>query len=363
MAPVDSAPVARLVDSPAPLRKLRRGLRVVLYAGLVGGASGLLFASLKPPTFRSVTTLLVAEPRGVGSQGSVDYLLTPIRSYTALVTSPALCEACASVYGSKARKPLPTASLAERLSVRIPENTRLLQLSFVSAEPEAGAAFLSCVAEKAVAENRRINAELASKAVENAVRAREVAHVESARLVEASAAQRSASLRELRRTELEAALADVLASAEEERRARVRLSEAAARRSSYETTRPLADKDVAEERAHEAAAAAAIQEAARSRQKATERSATLEQRIAESEAAGEDLRHRLESARAAEGELEKRQAAASLESASRAFELVTVSPASAPVRPVTPGRFASAAAGAFAAAVLGALVVLSRSEA
>src|SRR5512143_2050653 len=70
-------------------------------------------AALRPARYRAVARVLVVEPR-LGSGPTVDFNLTPVRSYAALLTSPSLLAACGS------------AGLAGRLPARLPQPTRVL---------------------------------------------------------------------------------------------------------------------------------------------------------------------------------------------------------------------------------------------
>src|SRR5664279_5014868 len=70
----------------APLTALRRHL------ALLGALLAAATLWLRTPSYRAVAMLLVVEPRLGG--GGVDFNLTPIRSYVALLTSPALCAPC-----------------------------------------------------------------------------------------------------------------------------------------------------------------------------------------------------------------------------------------------------------------------------
>ena len=96
--PHEPRPLARIPE-PRPITRLRR------HAALVGvfAAYGALLAfgasRLLPRRYRATATLLVAEPR-LGGPGQVDYNLTPVRSYTGLLSSRALSEACVGSLGA-----------------------------------------------------------------------------------------------------------------------------------------------------------------------------------------------------------------------------------------------------------------------
>jgi len=140
------------------LELVRRHIALLLCAACLGGAAAALVAKLRKPVFRAAATLLIAEPRTSNSGPSaVDYNLTPIRSYAPLLASPALSAACAPALGGAVN----AASLPDRIRVRTPENTRLVEVSFTWPDPEEAARFVNCLTARASEENRRINSELA----------------------------------------------------------------------------------------------------------------------------------------------------------------------------------------------------------
>lgn len=296
------------------------------------------------------------EPRGAGP-GSVDYQLTPIRSYTALLGSPALAASCAA------------GGAPPRVKVRMPEGTRLLEISAEGEDAVAVATFAGCVAARAVEENRRLSADVARRGESqvNAALLAARAQVEKQELELTRA--RIASLVELKRALLKAALAQITAATDEERLARQHVEEEEARSASYQESadRPPAPSETAESgatraRANAAAARAAVTASSKARAAAEVRAAGLEREITSREEELVRLKRRLEGTAAGLAELEKRAALAPLESASKAFDLQLVA-SSPPVAPrVGPSSLLVAAIGALAAVFLAALVVFSRPE-
>jgi hypothetical protein len=339
---------------PTPLVRLRRSGLFFAVCALAGGLVGFGAGALRGPRYRATATLLVVEPRGA-APGSVDYQLTPIRSYTALLRSPALAASCA------AGGPLP------RVKVRMPESTRLLEISAEGEDAAAVAAFAGCLATHAVEENRRLNADVARRGESQVAAALLAARTEVEKQEQELTRMRIASLVELKRTLLKAALGEIAAATDEERLARQRVDEEEARSKSFEesaTMRPAAretaEAGAAKAQANAAAARAAIAAAAKARNAAEARATRLEREITSREEELVRFRRRLEGTAAGLTELEKRTALAPLESASKAFELQVVAPPP-PVAPrVGPSPLLVAAIGALAAVFLGALVVLSR---
>ena len=91
---------------------------------------------LAPARYRASVTVLVEA--GTANQSGIDYNLTPIRSYTALLRSPALEAACPGI--------------APKVSVRMPENTRLLEVSVDDREARSAADVANCLVAKATGE-------------------------------------------------------------------------------------------------------------------------------------------------------------------------------------------------------------------
>src|SRR5512143_887715 len=104
---------ARPEPGRTPLERLARGARLLAIAAAAGALAAGAVAALRPARYRAVARVLVVEPR-LGSGPTVDFNLTPVRSYAALLTSPSLLAACGS------------AGLAGRLPARLPQPTRVL---------------------------------------------------------------------------------------------------------------------------------------------------------------------------------------------------------------------------------------------
>jgi uncharacterized coiled-coil protein SlyX len=382
----------RAESGATPFRRLAASTRPLAAAALAGGLVAAGVTLVKRPRYRAVARVLVVEPR-LGSGPTVDFNLTPIRSYASLLTSPSLLARCAE--GGE--------TLASSLRVRVPENTRILEVSYVDPTAMRSAAVVNCAVARAIEENRRVNAELAARSgatVEEAL-ARSSGSIA---VLEAQLARTRLGVNlQLEKQELASALSDLAKSAEEERAARVRLAEAAARKKSFgetvalrperrrfetflgedartsaaaepaparlsspvvreesDPTRERAQLGMAEAAADDAAARSAAAAAVSSRSRAEARAATLEQRIAAQEDTLSALGHRVDAASAARNELEKRRASATLEAAAKAFELVPLSPAVPPARPDGVPPVAAGAAGAVSALLVGILFVLSR---
>src|SRR5512141_2420033 len=118
---------------PAPISILKTRALFLAALAVAGAIVGVLLGGLMPVRYRAVASLLVAEPR-LGGPGSVDFNLTPIRSYAALAASRALAAPCRTALGREAEA-----------RVRVPENTRVVEISYEDANAEAAAAFVSCV--------------------------------------------------------------------------------------------------------------------------------------------------------------------------------------------------------------------------
>lgn len=383
---------------PEPLVRLRRALPVLLCAAAVGAALGGGAAALSPRRYRAVETLVVLEPRMTGGVVSVDFNLTPVRSYVALLSSPSLAQACAVAAG------LPKEAAPPKVKVRMPEQTRTLELSAELETPESAAAFVRCVAQRAIAENRSINRALSDGAAALVSASRDEARTAHASLQAELARLRASESLERKRAELRAASEGLLANDQAERTALSRLREAEARGKSLSTTadsrperrrlssylsrgpderaaagtdapggtpvvreeadpvRDMAEKGRAEAAAEAAAARAALENASRGRAAAAARMAKLEAEIADVEERLNSLVKRLEGAGAAEQELERRLALAPVDASARAFELASLSPAVPPRRPAGPAPLLAGVAGGAAALGLAALLVLSRPE-
>lgn len=382
---------------PAPLARLGRALPLLLVAAAIGGAVGAGGAALRPKSYRAVETLVVLEPRVPGSPPAVDYNLTPIRSYAGLLASPALAQGCAATLGLPAGAPPP------KVKVKVPENTRTLEMSAEASDPEKAAAFVRCVAKAGVEENRRVNRELARAAADESRAALSAVRKEAAAVQEEVATVRGEEQLERRRAELKAAGEDLLAGAESAREAASARDEAAARRKSLaaaagvrpetrrlqsfladspeeraalpgaaersrvvreeaDPVRDLTEKAGAEAGADAAAAGAQATLAAGTRRQASRDLARLEAEVARGEARLAPLLRRLEGLGAAQVELEKRAALTESETISRSLELASFAPAVPPRRPAGPSPLLSGAAGAVLAAGLLGLVLLSRPE-
>ena len=279
-------------------RLRRRGLFLGALA-VAGAAGGLALYALRPASFRAVETLAVVDPRP-GGTSAIDYNLTPVRSYVALVSSPALAAPCATHLG------LPATVAAPAVRVRMPENTRLLEISLETADPRSGAAFVRCVAAAAIAENRRLNEEQTAGAKKVWSAAVTTLREELAR--------RDAALARAKGTALP------------------------------RTTRSLLD--------------AALDKIERGRGGADE-AAPLERKLARIDEEIGPLERARDAAASALGEAERREALASVENASRAFDLVCLAPAVPAARPSGASRLTMAALGVAAALLLGAFSVLS----
>lgn len=345
---------------PSLLSLLMSHLALLGAFALAGGILSYAALLLRSPSYRAVTTLMVLEPR-MGN-GAVDFYLTPIRSYIALLSSPSVCDSCAS---NSSRRP------AMRPKVRMPENTRLLEVSFDGRDPAEAARFVNCVAARALEENRRLNAEIQSRMSAMVSEALDPATVRLEKLEREMTVLRSRAGVELKHKELRQALADLETSREERLKAQLRLAEAQSRSKSFralldphaassETVRQLAEKGAAEAVTEESSARAISAESERLAAIATGRAATLEKELSRTEDELERLRRKLEGVAAIEGELLRRSRYSALEAASKAFDLVVMAPATPPDVPSTPPAWLVMSAGAFAGFVLAALFVLSR---
>lgn len=372
-----------------------RALPVLLVAAAAGGLVGAGGAALRPRAYRAVETLVVLEPRVPGGSPAIDYNLTPVRSYAGLLASEALAARCAGTLG------LPEGARLPKVRVRVPENTRTLEVSAEAADPGKAAAFVSCVAAGAVEENRRLNRELARAAAEEARRALAAVREESASLQDEFAKTRAEEQLERKRAELKVAGEDLLSGAARAREAAGAREEAEARRRSLaasagarperrrfesfvsdvpverasvpsapedarvvreeaDPVRDLAETEGAEAGADAAAAAAQAGAASGARGRAARDLARLEAEVARGEARVNPLLKRLEGLGAAQVELERRAALTESEALSRALELVPLAPAVPPRRPSGPSPLLSGAAGALLASGLAGLVLLSR---
>lgn len=343
----------------AALRRRLPALAAVFVAGaLVAG----VVAGLRRPVYRATATLLVAEPRFGPPGAGVDFNLTPVRSYTALLGSQALADACAATAGSD------FAALSSALRARMPENTRLLEVSSAGPDPEALARFLNCVALKAVVENRRQNEALAANVAATVDASLADARKETEALEGQMVAARKRNVVEVKRGELRSALGDLEMASDDERRALQAVAEAAARRKRLlaasgqgeNETRAWAEKEALEAGASEEAARAAAAEAGRRQRQSRLLAAGLERDVAECENELTAINRRREGAIAAESELIKRKHLFPVESESKSFELVPVAPASPPRSPSTPRPILVGLLGGAAAAAFFALATYSR---
>ena len=341
---------------PTLLVRLRRSGLFFAVCALAGGLVGFGATAIRAPRYRATATLLVVEPRGA-QPGSVDYQLTPIRSYTALLGSPALAASCAA------------GGSPPRVKVRMPESTRLLEISAEGEDAAAVATFAGCLAIRAVEENRRLNADVARRGESLVATALQAARTDVERQEMEVTRLRGTSLTELTRAQLKAALGQIAAATDEERIARQQVEEEEARSKSFEesatmrpATRETAEMGAARAQANAAAARAAIAAASKARTAAEARAALLEREIASREEEIVRRRRHIESTTAGVTELEKRMALAPLESASKAFDLQLVAPPPTVAPRVGPSPLLVAAIGALTAVFLGALVVLSRPE-
>ncbi|MEO6325026.1 MAG: hypothetical protein ABIT01_08895 [Thermoanaerobaculia bacterium] len=345
-----ASPSALPDEAPARtlLIPLRRSFALLAVLALVGGAVSVAVSAIRPQSFRAGATLLVVEPRLGG--GGVDFNLTPIRSYLALLTSPALCVPCAAQLPAAER----SARGGPRVKVRMPENTRLLEISYDGANAAGATAFVNCVASGAEAENRRLNLELQGRMRSTIDDALAPAHAVVETLDAELTAARAKELVELRRKELRQAFAELETSRDERLRARLQLPQAMARAKSLGT----GEKGAAEARADAEAARALATESEAAGREAEQRATRLEQSLSRTEAMLDRMRRGLEGAAAVEAEMLRRGRLASIEGAAKSFDLITVVPATS--RSTAPAASLVFAAGALATFVLGALGVLSR---
>lgn len=378
-----------------PLALLGRALPVLLAAAAAGGLAGAGGTALRPRAYRAVETLVVLEPRVPGGSPAIDYNLTPVRSYAGLLASETLAARCAGTLG------LPVGVRLPKVKVRVPENTRTLEVSAEAADPEKAAAFVGCVAAGAVEENRRLNRDLARAAAEETRRALVAVREESASLQEEIARVRSEEQLERKRAELKAAGEDLLAGAARAREAEAARQGADARgkslaasagprperrrfesylagapaeratqpdapedarvvREEADPVRDLAETGGAQAGADAAAAAAQAGAASGARGRAARDLARLEAEVARGEARVNPLLKRLEGLGAAQVELERRAALTESETLSRSLELAQFAPAVPPRRPSGPSPLLSGAAGAVLGAGLAGLLLLSR---
>lgn len=332
--------------APTPVRLLRSQALLLAALSLAGAVLAAAAGALLPLRYRATASLLVAEPRLAGP-GSVDFNLTPVRSYAALVGSRALAAPCRAALGHDAEPRL-----------RIPENTRLVEISVTERSPADAAAFANCVAARAIAENARLNAEMAERSAAPVTSALAAAlerlHAAEKRMTEGRDAARLESRRAALRAELDA----VEAASAEEHRARLLADEAGARTRSLEGSGEPRERNAA--LAEEAGARARADGAVRARQAALARAAELERQVAGSEQRLEELRRVLAQAEAEANELTRRSTLAPLDGAAKSFELVLVSPAVPPLRPARPPLAVFAAGGGMAALAFGVLLALSR---
>jgi hypothetical protein len=298
---VDSFFESRDETGPAPLVRLRRAALLLAAAAAVGAFAGLIVGWTRAPRYRATATLLVVEPRGA-PPGSVDFQLTPVRSYTALLTSPALAAMCAS------------GAPAPAVKVRVPESTRLLEVSAEGADPAATAAFTACLAARAQEENRRLNADVARRGEAQVATALAAARADLESREEMLSRRRAALHLEVSRAKLKAALSDLARATSTER-------------------------GVLEKRA-----------------------ALLDREVASAEDELDALKRRVANATSGVAELERRSALAPLESATKAFDLVVVAPAPAVAHRSGPAVGLLAAVGVFAGAFLAMLGILSRPQ-
>jgi hypothetical protein len=379
-----------------PLAHLGRSWSLLAGAALCGALVGAGGAALAPKRWKATHTLVVLEPRLAGGGASVDYNLTSVRSYAALLASPALAETCRATLAHPAGS-LPT------VKVRVPENTRTLECSAQAADPTSVAAFVNCVAGRAIEENRRLNRELAQAAVAEVAAARDALRKEIAEVQDRLVAVRSEEGLERKSAEMKAAGEDIAAWAatarealrtREEAEARTRSLSAAAQarparrrlssflaaspeeraalpehdersavvREEADPVRDLAEKGRAESDADAAAAGAAARAASENRTRGTRRFGQLESEIVHGEARVNALVRRLDGLSASQTELERRFSLARVDALSRALDLATFSPAVPPLHPAGPSWLLAGGAGALLATGICGLFVLSRME-
>jgi hypothetical protein len=379
-----------------PLAHLGRSWSLLAGAALCGALVGAGGAALAPKRWKATHTLVVLEPRLAGGGASVDYNLTSVRSYAALLASPALAETCRATLALPAG-PLPP------VKVRVPENTRTLECSVQAAAPKNAAPFVNCVAGRAIEENRRLNRELAQAAVAEVAAARDALRKEIAELQDQLALVRKEEGLERKRAEMKAAGEDIAAWAaterealrtREEAEARTRSLSAAAQarptrrrlssflaaapeeraalpehdersavvREEADPVRDLAEKGGAESDADAAAAGAAARTANENRARVMRRFGQLESEIVHGESRFNALARRLDGLSASQTELERRFSLAKVDALSRALDLATLSPAVPPQHPSGPSWFLAGGAGALLAGCLAGLFVLSRAE-
>lgn len=379
-----------------PLAHLGRSWSLLAGAALCGALVGAGGAALAPKSWKATHTLVVLEPRLAGGGASVDYNLTSVRSYAALLASPALAETC------RATLALPAGSLPP-VRVRVPENTRTLECSVQAADRTNVAAFVNCVAGRAIEENRRLNRDLAQAAVAEVAVARDALRKEIAEVQDQLALVRREEGLERKRAEMKAAGEDITAwtatarealRRREEAEARTRSLSAAAQarparrrlssflaaapeeraalpehderstvvREEADPVRDLAEKGRTESDADAAAAGAAARAANENRARGMRRFGQLESEIVHGEARFNALVRRLDGLSASQTELERRFSLAKVDALSRALDLATFSPAVPPDRPAGPSPLLAGGAGALLAASLCGLFVLSRME-
>lgn len=302
--------------APFPvLARLRRGAPLVGLGAVLGGIAALGASFLAPTRYRASVTVLV-EP-GTANQSGVDYNLTPIRSYTALLRSPALEAACPGI--------------APKVSVRMPENTRLLEVSVDDADPKGAADVANCLVAKAIEENAKMKRAAADRTLGRLDAAVAAARAETSRRENDVAALRQKETLELKKTQLRAALTDV---------------------------RELADA----ERTGRLSGRGSVPEIVRLRAETEKRAALLEKEVADIEERGDAARRLLDVATASQSEITRRAEHMRIDAEGRSFDLVPFGSAVPPKRPVSPSRLFAGLLGVAFGGGLAALLVLSRPE-
>lgn len=347
-----------------PIQSLLRRLPFLAALALSGAVLGFGIAKLAPRGARATQPVLVAEPRLSPYTQSVDFNLTPIRSYTTFLTSRALGEGCAKTLS--ATDPAHAGeykAMSRAVRARLPEQTRVIEVSVNAPTGEAASAFLACFVAAAVTENRALNARLSTESRATVTGALERTRARATELRALLREARSGSNIEIAHAERRALLDGVESATDEERRARARAVTEEARakrlRESPERLSAKAAEDALESEARAAGARAAAQEAARSRSVGARDAEALGKRVVDLETRIAAVSSELDAVQAATVELEKRAAIAEIDMAAKAFELVPLS-GSPTVSETGPPALLAALAGALTLLGAGALFVLAR---
>ncbi|MBI2570761.1 MAG: hypothetical protein HYV63_27475 [Candidatus Schekmanbacteria bacterium] len=383
---------------------LRESWLLIVAVAICGGVLGLLAARMRPYRYRASSWILVVEPRIAGSYNAVDFNLTPIRSYRPLFSAPDVCGPCLDILRGAAPAPLDLDAVARGLEIKMPEHTRVLEVSYEAATAQAASDFVNCIVGGAVDANRKINEALAKSVLELSEAAYATARQRADEL--------EARLREVReraniewlKAEMRSTHAVISQVEQEEQRHALRLAEARSRRATFakvmaeqpalrtlrsavadsastlaaidragvdagagaavvheeaDPVHDLARRGVAEATAEEAGATAALAESRRLRQAASREATAREAAIARVELELELLQKSFEGATMALWEIQKRRGLAPLETATKAFELIPIHAATPPSSPSSPPPLLTAMAAAVIAGACAGLYVLS----